>query len=204
MHRSVAVVPGPLTVDLAAYIAEVPVWKAASSLGNLAHRSMLNTLGPRVTGAPSQFSQLATLRAHGISTADPQERLDFVRRRNAWVTELMASAPRLGRPENLSWFSRIDNDLAAVRATLQHTLVDEPTPTGPSAAARIGMYCFVRGLFTEWERWTRLGAQASSVDAFEGLLLRCMHGTAAALVNGRSGYDTLFDHHRRLPPRPNT
>lgn len=187
-HHAIAVVPGTLTSELAAALTDTTIEQTAVSLSRLVHRSMLTAPGPLAPGRPSQFLQLATIRSHGLNgPAGPQE--EFETRRNAWVQRLADGMPDV-RDAGVEWPYRVDDDLAAIRASLQHQLADRPTASGVSLAARLGEYWYTRGMIAEWERWTRLAAEQEPAGAsLEHLLVRLSHATAVAL----SGQGQLLD-----------
>lgn len=161
LHRSVSVLPGPFTLLAAAAVAGTDLPRTAELLADLAHRSLVVPLGSRTSGRPSRFAQLTTVRGHGTrALADAGETANRRDRRNAWLAELVTrNRPRLGTPEETAWFERLDDDLAAVRATLQHTLVDAPSPVGAQIVAHTGMYWYSREATLEGRRWTELATQ---------------------------------------------
>lgn len=182
VHRAIAVVPGPFTADLAACLADLPRSETAAALANLVHRSMLTALGARRPGAPSRFSQLATIRAHGLGLPGSDRRRNAEERRDRWVGDLIADIPYVGHVSEHAWHARIDDDLAAVRATLQHGLIDQPGPVGTAVAARLGLYWFYRGMVVEWERWTGIAAASPAADPFDRLLAGCSYAGVAGLT----------------------
>ncbi len=151
LHRAVSVVPGPFTVGLAAALDDRPVVQTADSIAGLAHRSMMVALGPARSGRPSRFAQLATVRGHA-GHASASRRPDLMGRRDAWVRDLIAGRPRLGRPAERGWHAAVD-DMVAVRSTLQRTLVDHPDPAGIRLVSGLGMYWYYRGMLIEGGRW---------------------------------------------------
>lgn len=175
-------VPGPFTADLAACLADLPRSETAAALANLVHRSMLTALGARRPGAPSRFSQLATIRAHGLGLPGSDRRRNAEERRDRWVGDLIADIPYVGHVSEHAWHARIDDDLAAVRATLQHGLIDQPGPVGTAVAARLGLYWFYRGMVVEWERWTGIAAASPAADPFDRLLAGCSYAGVAGLT----------------------
>ena len=186
VHRAVAVLPGPFTAAAAAAVADLPVTGVRNALSGLVHRSLLVPLGPRTTGAASRFSQLAPIRSHGRSTAASADGNAAERRRDAWVTALAADKPRMGDvTAEAAWYQRLDDDLAAVRGTLQHCLVDEPSADGAYVALRLGLYWYYRGMVVEWERWSRCAAGSPAARPFDRLLSGLSLACAMALA-GRS------------------
>jgi len=152
LHRALSVVPGAFTVGLAATLDGRPTDETVDLVAGLVHRSMVVALGPSRPGRPSQFAQLATVRGHAGHCAVSRHD-DLVARRNAWVRELIAGRPRLGRPAERGWLTAIDDDLVAVRSTLQHTLVEHPDPAGISMTSDLVMYWYYRGMVIEGGRW---------------------------------------------------
>jgi len=152
LHRAVSVVPGPFTVGLAGALHGRDVDETADLIAGLVHRSMLVALGPTRAGRPSRFAQLATVRGHaGHAAASRHD--DLIDRRDTWVQELIAGRPRLGRPAERGWLAAVDDDLVAVRSTLQHTLVERPVPAGMRAVGGLIMYFYYRGMVIEGSRW---------------------------------------------------
>ena len=192
VHRAVAVVPGPFTPALAAHLVDTAPGQASNALAGLVHRSLLTPRGAAHSQGPSRFDQLATVRAHGLSAATDQP-ARAARRRDEWVAGLVADMPPLGDAEEIAWHARLDDDYAAVRATLQHCLVEEPDPIGPSTAARLGMYWFYRGMAVEWRHWTALARQSDVADPYDKLLVGSSYAGVAGLVEGGNLYRAWLD-----------
>lgn len=187
LHQALAVVPGPVTTEVAAHLVGCSVGAAAAGLTNLVHRSMLNAIPPLRPGGPTRFAQLVTIRSQSLSvlTADTHQRLQ--QRRDAWVEDLMAAMPTIGHASELDWFKQIDDNLPAVRATLQHCLVEHPHRVGSFVAPRLTSYFFYRGMIVEWERWTRLAASSPGGEPFDRLVAGCCHVNAATQA-GRGSF----------------
>lgn len=168
MHRALAVVPGPVTPALAAALTDLPGPVAEMTLVQLLHRSMVVSVAPDGVDRPSRFVQLATIRSHAGSSLDPDQRADTEARRDAWVCRLAAQAPPIGHHDHPVWQARINDDLAAVRATLHHRLVDEPGPAGVFLADRLASFWHEQGMIGEWERWTRLADVHGGQPADDG------------------------------------
>ena len=143
VHTAVSVVPGPFTVGLAAALAALPADRAGAAVAGLVHRSLLSPLGPVHAGRPSRFAQLATVRGQAASLTDDAEALHL--RRDHWVADLAAELPRLGSGAETAWFARLDDDLAALQATLVHAVVDRPSATGVAVLGRVAQYLYHRG-----------------------------------------------------------
>jgi predicted ATPase/DNA-binding SARP family transcriptional activator len=133
MHQAIAVVPGPLTSDLASVLSATDVTQARTALSGLVHRSMLVASPPQREGGVSRFSQLATIRAHGIGAATLGQRIKYAERRNAGVTGLVSEVPPSGHPDESSWHGRLDDDQAAIRAPCITRWSRRPTPGARSS-----------------------------------------------------------------------
>jgi len=160
LHRAVGAVPGPFTAELAAGLVAADVTNAVAGL---AHRSLLTPLGPARAGGASRFAQLATVRGHANHLAERAGE-DPAGPRNAWVARLVCARPALGSARHVGWYGALDDDLAALRATLQHTLVEAPSATGVAVAARLAVYWGFRGMAREGERWMRTAVDACAAD----------------------------------------
>jgi predicted ATPase/DNA-binding SARP family transcriptional activator len=183
LHRAVAVLPGPFTLAAARALVD-PVDRAEVDdlLAWLVHRSLLVASGPARSGGPSRFAQLATIRGHATHVAEA-ELPDLRERRDAWVADLVAARPLLGHPEEIAWFDALDDDLAALRAALAHTLVDRPSPRGVALAARLGTYWYFRSKGIEGRTWfERTVAVGDAADPVSCVLARLglAHFVAAA------------------------
>lgn len=157
LHQAAGVVPGPFTADLAAALTGA----GPDVVAGLVHRSLLTSLGPARPGGASRFAQLATVRGHALHLGEPGHAA-----RDAWVARLVHGRPPLGSTRTAAWYHRVDDDLAAVRATLQRTVVDEPSAAGMALVARLGPYWAFHGLAVEGRRWARtaLAAPGSAAD----------------------------------------
>ncbi len=133
VHRALAAVPGPFTIGLAAGLVASDVTDAVAGL---AHRSLLTPLGPARHGGASRFAQFATVRGHAHHEAQRAGE-DPGAARDAWIERLVRTRPALGSTRHVGWYRALDDDLAAVRATLQHTLVTAPSGTGVALVARL-------------------------------------------------------------------
>jgi hypothetical protein len=173
VHRAVAVVPGPFTAGLAtALLPDLRPAAVRDGLRGLLHRSLLRRGGPSAPGRPSRFVQLETVRAHGLTAhSTPAETAELERHRDEWVEALVRGRPRLGHRDGLEWYARLDDDLAAVRSTLKHTLVERPSALGVAVAGRLNFYWFSRGMSLEAGRWLELGVEhAGLADPYDGTL----------------------------------
>ncbi len=188
MHHALSVVSGPVTPALAAALVGQPQPAAQLTLSRLVHRSMLTAIPPERPDAPTRFAQLATIRSHAHTALPPQRRTELENRRDAWVHDLIAGVPRLGGARRISWQNQVDDDLTAVRATLQRRLVDDPAADGVFLAARLAWFWYDRGMVSEWERWTRLAhALADQADPVDHLLTGLSYASVRSLM-GRTDH----------------
>ncbi|MGY1753460.1 AfsR/SARP family transcriptional regulator [Blastococcus sp. SYSU D01042] len=157
VHRGVSALPGPFTVAAAAALhrgldGDGAGEGTADVVARLVHHSLLTPLGPSRAGGPSLFTQLATVRGHAAHVAaDDAARLR--RARDAWVADLVRDKPPLGQVTESAWFDALDDDLPALRATLQHLLVEEPSAEGVRLAARLGTFWYFRSKTIEGRAW---------------------------------------------------
>jgi hypothetical protein len=184
LHRAVAVVPGPFTADVAAALVRRPVGEVRTVLARLVHCSLLVPLGPLGAGRPSRFAQLAIVRGHAAHSGDATETAELVAARDAWVGGLVDAAPRLGDAAEPDWFAALDDDLAALRATLQHCLADAPSALGVRVASRLGLYWYYRGMMVEARQWQERAA-ASRGRSGRPAVVRLMLGGSLAMANRR-------------------
>ena len=160
LHRALAAVPGPFSAGLAAGLVGTD---ATDTIAGLAHRSLLAPLGPARPGGASRFAQLATVRGHAQHAAQRAGE-DPAAARDAWVERLVRARPALGSRRQVGWFRALDDDLAALRASLQHTLVEAPSATGVAVASRLAVYWTFGGTSVEGDRWLRTAADACAAD----------------------------------------
>lgn len=109
-------------------------------------------VGPLRPGGTSRFAQLSTVRGHAAHTAD-EEAHEATEERDRWIVELARSRPRLGASTERRWLEALDDDLAALRAALQQTVVDTTTSAGINLLSRLGLYWYYRGMTIEGQRW---------------------------------------------------
>ncbi|MFC5948064.1 BTAD domain-containing putative transcriptional regulator [Pseudonocardia lutea] len=172
LHRAVSVLPGPFTVSAAHAVAGGP--DTADVVARLVHRSLLVPLGPARPGGPSRFTQLATIRGHAAHTAQAAGEVAELRgRRDRWTAGVVGAKPPLGHAEEATWFDALDDDLPALRATLQHRLVDAPSAEGVTMAARLGTYWYFRSKAIEGRAWAeRALAHEERADRLSLALVR--------------------------------
>ncbi len=153
-HRRLSVLPGPFTGAAAAAVLGADPVEAADTVVELVHRSMLQRVGPVRPGGRTTFRQLVTVRGHAAhALRDAAESDEIEDRRDGFVVDLIARRPLLGTTGEPAWFDALDDDHAAVRATLTRQLVDRPTPAGGGLAAPLTFYWYYRGRLAEATRW---------------------------------------------------
>ena len=180
LHRAVSVVPGPFTDAAAAALVDRPAAEVRTLLARLVHCSLLVPLGPQGPGRPSRFTQLATVRGHAAHAA-AAEADALVASRDRWVATLATSPPPLGDAREPAWFAALDDDLAVVRATLQHGLADAPSALGVQVASRLGLYWYYRGMMLEARRWQEL-ATAPDAAVLDQAVVRLMLGGSLTMA----------------------
>ncbi|MEJ2871484.1 BTAD domain-containing putative transcriptional regulator [Actinomycetospora sp. OC33-EN08] len=167
LHRRLAVLPGPFTAAAAAAVAGITPVVAADLLADLTHRSLVVARGPAGPGRPSRFSQLTIVRAHAARALadvdDPEAAQD---RRDAWIERVATGGrPRLGTPEDLARSRALGDDAAALRSTLQHTLVDRPSPRGIEIMTGLGaLFWFQHDATLEGMRWIEIAHALCTTD----------------------------------------
>lgn len=163
-HGRLSVLPGPFTEAAAAAVLDTDTGETEDLLAELVHRSLLGRVGPARPGRPTTFRQLVTVRAHASRVlgdrSDAAGRRGAVDeagiRRDAFVDALVARRPPLGTTGEPSWYDALDDDLAAVRATLTRRLIDRSAGGGEPLAAPLAFYWFFRGRLLEATRWLTL------------------------------------------------
>ena len=175
LHRALSVVPGPFTAGLAAALVGRPEAEVRAELARLVHCSLLSPIRPVADGRPSRFAQLATIRGHATHAAAAQA-ADLVAARDRWILELAVAVPRLGSPALGGWLAALDDDLAAVRATLQHTLADAPSGLGVAVTCRLGRYWYYRGMMPEARQWQERALAIDDAHPLDRGMLRVMLG----------------------------
>ncbi|SDF40080.1 Predicted ATPase [Blastococcus fimeti] len=211
VHRSLSALPGPFTVAAADAVrrgggAGGQSADTADVLARLVHHSLLSPLGPARPGGPSLFTQLATIRGHAAHAA-AAEAGRLRRARESWVAALVRDKPPLGQVTESSWFDALDDDLPALRATLQHLLVEEPTAEGIWLAARLGTFWYFRSKTIEGRAWAERALEHERLaDPLSAALVRLTlahhlasggqaglaepHVAAAATLLDGSGHET--------------
>lgn len=153
-HRRLSVLPGPFTGSAAAAVLGADTVEADDTVVELVHRSMLNRVGAVRPGGRTTFRQLVTIRGHAAHALRAGAETDEIeRRRDDFVLDLVGRRPPLGTTGEPAWFDALDDDHAAVRATLTRQLVDRPTPAGGRLTAPLTFYWYYRGRLAEATRW---------------------------------------------------
>lgn len=159
LHRRLAVIPGPFTLDVAAALCEVPPLRADAALslvGGLVHRSMLTSTRPSRDGGPTVFQQLVPIRAHAADALGRPERAVVEAARDRWLARRIADAPMDGRPGQTAFLDWLDDNAATLRATLESMLGPRPDPAVFGVVASLVGYWFERGRPAEAAHWVDL------------------------------------------------
>jgi hypothetical protein len=179
LHAAMSVVPGPMTAGLAAALVAQPPGETEGLVAGLVHRSLLVPEGPAAPGRPSRFAQLAIVRGHGAHALGDAGTEQAAGRRDQFLIDAVVARPRMGLPGETELHDRVDDDVAALRATLHRTLIDRPSWGGVSLAAGLGLYWYYRGRMIEGSRWVERALAhlelARPVDA------AILHSSVAAL-----------------------
>ncbi|MBV9922550.1 MAG: winged helix-turn-helix domain-containing protein, partial [Pseudonocardia sp.] len=183
LHRALSVIPGPVTPAAAAALVDRPVPEVRALLARLVHCSLLVPLGPIAAGRPSRFTQLATVRGHAAHAA-ADESPSLVATRDRWVAALATSPPPLGDAREPDWFAALDDDLAALRATLQHCLADAPSALGVQVASRLGLYWYYRGMMVEARHWQERATEPDAAP-LDRTVVRLMLGGSLCMASRR-------------------
>ena len=194
LHRRLACIGGPVTLEGAAALCGVPPLRpeqAMELLGGLVHRSLLtstrSTRSTRSTqqGRPTTFTQLVPIRAHAAAgLAETPEREAVERARDDWVIGHVAAAPNDGRPGLADFYDWLDDNEAAVRETLRSTLLTDPRPAGLTLLAALGSYWFERSRQIEGGQWALVAKDLPDrvqLDEFDASIAGLMHGCMLAL-----------------------
>jgi predicted ATPase/DNA-binding SARP family transcriptional activator len=188
VHRRLAVLPGAFPRAAATAVAGVaPVDSAdvPELLAALAHRSLLHSVRTGRAGGPSLFGQLATVRGHAAhALAATGEAEEAVRRRDAWVTSLLAGRPRISRAGE-DWYAAVTDAYPTVRASLQRLLADDPQAAGGRLLSGLTMFWYYRAHTVEAARWLRLALAVPGLDPADAAHVH-LTLTAHALLRGRS------------------
>lgn len=165
LHGRLSVLPGGFTQRAAAAVAgfaPLDPDRVRSLLDSLVHRSMLVASRSSRPHGATLYHQLASVRAHAARELQSSgSGAEAVASRHAWVRAMLAERPAIGRADTVGWYDELDDNFAAIRATLQHTLVDEPDPLAGYLLSRISNFWYYRARMVEAGRWLELAVPAS-------------------------------------------
>ena len=197
VHTAVSAIPGPFTLRLAAAVTGRPGPETTDLVAGLVHRSLLVADGPQRTEGPSRFHQLAIVRAHAGHVLDAAASERVADRRDRAIVDAVVARPRMGMSGEAEFHDAMDDDLPALRATLQNTLVDRPSWGGPALAAGLGMYWYYRGMLVEGGRW--IEAAFASLHLARPVDAAVLHSNVLAMLlmerrsdEGRPHLDALL------------
>jgi hypothetical protein len=127
-----------------------------------------------VSSGRPRFRQLATVRSHARHAliVGGEARGDEAAR-DRWVQNLLAGRPRPFGPDRKAWYDAVEDDYDAVRGTLHHLLIEEPTAAGVSAATGLGTYWYLRGRMIEGLSWLQLAAAFVDADPVDAAEVEC-------------------------------
>lgn len=172
VHRRISVIAGPFTTATAAQVTGLGAGEIESTLVALVSKSMVVPLGPARPDGPSQFAQLATIRAHGRNELLARHESPAAdRMRDQWVVDLIAAKPRAGHRDERAWFKTVEDDFAAVRATLHDTLRQRRDPAGVFVAGRLTMFWYFHGRVPEGGRWCALAREVTGATPLDQVLV---------------------------------
>ncbi|WP_181428615.1 AfsR/SARP family transcriptional regulator [Modestobacter versicolor] len=196
VHRSVSALPGPFSVAAADAVhrgseADGDLEETGNLVARLVHHSLLVPVGPARPGGPSLFTQLTTIRGHaGHAAAAEADRLR--RSRDSWVIGLVRDKPPLGHVTESAWFDALDDDLPALRATLQHLLMEAPSAEGVWLAGRLGSFWYFRSKSVEGRFWAERALEHEHLaDPLSAALVRL---TLAHLLSSAALRDLADPH----------
>jgi DNA-binding SARP family transcriptional activator len=179
LHAAMSVVPGPMTVPMAAALIARPPAETDGLVASLVHRSLLVAEGPLRPGGPSRFAQLAIVRGHGAHVLGAAGTELAASRRDQFLVDAVVTRPRMGLPGETELHDQMEDNQAALRATLHRTLIDQPSPGGISLAAGLGQYWYYRGRMIEGSRWVELAL--GHLDLARPVDAAILHSDVAAL-----------------------
>ena len=198
LHRRLAVIPGPFTLDVAAALCEVPPLRADAALslvGGLVHRSLLASTRPTRPGGPTTFHQLVPIRAHAAGLLDAQERSAVEITRDRWLAARIAGTPADGRPGHTAVLDWLDDNAATLQATFESVLARPADPTAFGLVNQLVFFWHDRGRLGEAAHWAGLlqrrvertdpePTDRALADAATGTVLALQHrgGEAAILL----------------------
>lgn len=208
LHTRLAALPGTFTAQAAAATdgyAPLDPGEVAGLLDSLVHRSLLVASRSTRAGGVTLYRQLASVRDHAAHALQVTgTAASAVASRHAWILELLGRRPPIGRADTHGWYDEIDDNFAAVRATLQHTLVDEPDPLAGYLLSRISNFWYYRTRMVEATRWLELAVPAP--EGTDPTDARMVELSLAGLYGMRGRFDLArpliadaTDHFGRFP-----
>lgn len=187
LHRRLAVIPGPFTLDVAASLCEVPPLRpdaALSLVGGLVHRSLLASTRPTRPGGPTTFHQLVPIRAHAAGLLDARERAAVEITRDRWLAGRVAGTPPDGRPGHTAVLDWLDDNAATLQASLESALVRPADPTAFGLVNQLVFFWHDRGRLGEAAHWAGLlqrRVERTDAEATDRALADVAAGTVLAL-----------------------
>lgn len=187
LHRRLAVIPGPFTLDAAAALCTGPPLRHDATLslvGGLVHRSLLTSSRPARAGGPTTFQQLVPIRAHAAGVLAPDERRAAEIARDDWLLARLAGAPLDGRPGHADFVGWLDGNSAALHATLDSALDGRPDRRVVDLFGALIFYWYDRGRLAEaQQRVRRLRAtlDRAGTDRVDRALADAAAGSVLAL-----------------------
>lgn len=182
LHRRLAALSGPFTVDAAAALTASPDGSSPAIaaeavpdlLSLLAHRSLLLPVPPSSGRSRMRFRQLATVRSHARRALTMAGEVAAVEdARDSWVRTLIETGPRVFSPDPHGWYDAVDDDFDAVRSTLHRLLVDQPRPEGTALVTGLGGYWYLRRRLVEGLTWLELAEAVSGIDPVDRAGVHC-------------------------------
>jgi predicted ATPase len=183
LHRRLAVLPGPFTADIAAALAAPasdrggPGFDADAIpdvLALLTHRSLLVPVPSAVSAGRPRFRQLATVRSHARhALVVDTEASGAEAARDLWVQNLLARRPRSFGPDRAGWYDAVEDDYDAVRGTMHHLLVEDPTPAGVAVVTGLAGYWYLRRRLIEGLSWLQLATAFVGADPVDSAEAQC-------------------------------
>ena len=192
LHAAMSVVPGPMTARMAAALAGKRPGEIEGLVAGLVHRSLLVTEGPLRPGGASRFAQLAIVRGHGAHALGETGTEGAAGRRDQLLIDTVVGRPRIGLTGEAEFHSGLDDDLAALRAGLHRTLIDQPSAGGVSLAAGLGRYWYFRGMMIEGSRWVEVAL--AHLDLARPVDAAILHAGLAAVNIMRSDFPNARPH----------
>ena len=192
LHRRLVLVPGPITLGAATAMTSVAPLRTdltAELLAGLVHRSLLTSSRPARPGGRTLFRQLVPTRSHADSLLHDPERAAVAAARDDWVRCSLHAAALDGRPGQADSSAWVDDNLAAVRATLSSMLIDGADPAGIALVIRLMLYWFERGQMLEASRWCRAAVDRVTQGVFSGFdvtLALAVDACSRALIQDRA------------------